>query len=236
MFSPDDPRICVALDTLLITTEMLTRDTSIVIPYKEFINSGSDMAREGKLVYNIEEIAWPMTVDLYIKAYVKHRQSIKSIDGSISGLADGFRMSHINRTTETGALRFYPEMIEAVKVGEESDSLGLVTVKVPCFGLPYGKELLSERDSTDNVLNLQLTLTNDSVLSKRFNVGKFIRYITPEGQEARIRYRQDLQNLRLEIILPDVIDLPPLSPSAGAGFDARVDEWEDGGTFDLGGF
>ena len=232
MFSPDDPRICVALDTIQITTEMLTRDTSIVIPYEEFINAGSDMARESKLVYEIDEITWPMTVDLYIMAYVKHRQSIKSIDGSISGLANGFRMSHINRTTETGALRFYPEMIEAVQVGEESDSLGLVTVKVPCFGLPYGKELLDQRKASDNVLTFYFTLINDSIYQQSFDVGKLIRYITPEGKEAEIRYRQDLRNLRLELDLGETIPVPRAYNAAG--FDAKVDDWEDGGTIDIG--
>jgi hypothetical protein len=232
MYSPDDPRICVALDTIQITTEMLTRDTSIVIPYEEFINAGSDMARESKLVYEIDEITWPMTVDLYIMAYVKHRQSIKSIDGSISGLANGFRISHINRTTETGALRFYPEMIEAVQVGEESDSLGLVTVKVPCFGLPYGKELLDQRKASDNVLTFYFTLINDSIYQQSFDAGKLIRYITPEGKEAEIRYRQDLRNLKLELDLGETIPVP--IAYSEAGFDEKVDDWEDGGTIDIG--
>jgi len=70
-----------------------------------------------------------------------------------------------------------------------------------------------------------------------YNVGKNITYITPTGEEARIRYREDLHNLRLEIDLSDVIILPPVpGGDTGAGFDAKVDEWEDGGTIDMGGF
>jgi hypothetical protein len=61
-------------------------------------------------------------------------------------------------------------------------------------------------------------------------------YITPEGQEAEIRYRQDLQNLSLVIDLPDVINLPDINPEISEGFDANVDDWEDGGTIDIGGF
>ncbi len=238
MYTPEDPRIAVALDTFDITPDMVYADTTIFIPYEQYRDNGFVKYHESELVYEIPEIPWPMTVDLYVELKMKNYQSLKAIDGNISGMADGFYMSHIIRTTDSYTLRFNPDEWTRTRYQSTSgtDSLGVVTTRVASFGLPYGKELLSERDSTDNVLNLQLTLTNDSVLSKRFNVGKFIRYITPEGQEARIRYRQDLQNLRLEIILPDVIDLPPLSPSAGAGFDARVDEWEDGGTFDLGGF
>ena len=232
MYSPDDPRMCVALDTLEITPEMLVKDTTILIPYDEFINNDSARHRESTLVYKLDEITWPMTVDLFIKAHVKHRQSIKEIDGSISGMADGFLVSRINRTTTSGALRFYPEMFENFKLGEEEDSLGLITIKIPSFGLPHGKELLSQRDSSDNVLTFHLTLTNDSVQHVSFMVGKEIRYITPEGKEAQVRYRQDLRNLLLELDLSDTIVAPYIPTKAG--FDAKVDDWEDGGTIDIG--
>ena len=228
MYSPDDPRMCVALDTLEITQEMLIKDTTIIIPYEEFLNNDSAKYRQSELVYEIDEITWPMTVDLFIKAHVKHRQSIKDIDGSISGMADGFLVSRINRTSTPGALRFYPEMFENFKLGEEEDSLGLITLKVPCFG----QELLSQRDASDNVLTFHLTLINDSVQHVSFMVGKEIRYITPEGKEAEVRYRQDLRNLLLELDLSDTIVAPYVPPKAG--FDAKVDDWEDGGTIDIG--
>ena len=83
---------------------------------------------------------------------------------------------------------------------------------------------------------MQITLVNDSLLDYTFNVGKNIRYITPEGREAEIRYRQDLQNLRLEVSLPDIIDLPIVDGTAGAGFDAEVVDWDDGGVNDMGGY
>lgn len=232
MYSPDDPRMCVALDTLEITQEMLIKDTTIIIPYEEFLNNDSAKYRQSELVYELDEVTWPMTVDLFIKAHVKHRQSIKEIDGSISGMADGFLVSRINRTSTPGALRFYPEMFENFKLGEEEDSLGLITLKVPCFGLPYGKELLSQRDSSDNVLTFHLTLTNDSVQHVSLKVGKEIRYITPEGKEAEVRYRQDLRNLLLELDLSDTIVAPYVPPKAA--FDAKVADWEDGGTIDIG--
>ena len=90
--------------------------------------------------------------------------------------------------------------------------------------------------ATFHILNFCLTLTNDSVVYYSYKVGKDIRYITPEGTEARIRYRRDLQHLQLEITLPEIVELPVVVPQGGAGFNAWVDEWEDGGTFDIGGF
>ena len=238
IYTPEDPRIAVALDTFDITPEMVMSDTTVFIPYEQYRDNGFVKYHESELVYEIPEVPWPMTVDLYVELKMRNYQSLKTVEGNISGMADGFYLSHIIRTSESGAIRFNPEEWTRTRYqyGDSGDSLGVVTTRVASFGLPYGKELLSERDSTDNVLRLNLTLTNDSVVSRQFNVGKYIRYITPTGEEARIRYRQDLENLRLEIILPDIIDLPPVHSNAGAGFDARVDEWENGGTFDVGGF
>jgi hypothetical protein len=122
-------------------------------------------------------------------------------------------------------------------IGDPADSMGLITVHIPSFGLPYGKELLSQRDSADNILNFNITLINDSVQQCSFKVAKDMRYIDPKGREAQIRYRTDLQNIRLEIDLSDIIVMPPIPiPQGGAGFNAKVDEWEDGGTFEFGGF
>lgn len=236
MYTPEDPRIAVALDTFVITTDMVLQDTTMFVPYELYRDNPEIAYYESERVYEIPEFVWPMTVDLYVRLRVKNRQSLKTIEGSISGMADGFYMSKIVRTTETGTLKFNPDNWDRTKYGDESDSLGVVTTRLASYGLPHGKELVSERDSADNILNLHLTLTNDSVVNFAFKVGKDIRYITPEGREAMIRYRQDLQHLQLQIDLPDIIDLPYIVPTGGAGFDAKVDEWEDGGTFDIGGF
>lgn len=240
MYTPEDPRIAVALDTFEITRQMVLQDTSIFVPYEEYRDNGYVNYRESEHVFEIPETPWPMTVDLYVELKLKNYHSLATINGSISGMADGFYMSHINRTTEKGTIRFSPDQWTRQRYqyeeGNTRDSLGIISTRVATFGLPYGKELLSERVPTDNVLKVNFLLTNDSVISAEFNVGDIIRYITPEGREARIRYRQDLQNLKLEMILPDIIPLPYVFPKGGTGFDAKVDEWEDGGTIDLGGF
>jgi hypothetical protein len=150
-------------------------------------------------------------------------------------MSDGFYLGRVNRTQETGAIELNSKAWEYYAVGDPGEALGVITNKTATFGLPYGKELLSERNAADNILSLRITLTNGDVQEYSFEVGKNIRYITPEGREAQIRYREDLHDLQLEIDLQDVIVLPPL-PSRGAGFDARVAEWEEGGTFDIGGF
>lgn len=236
MYTPEEPRISVALDTFDITRDMVLQDTTIFIPFEEYRDNGYVSYRESEHVFEIPETTWPMTVDLFVRLRIKHRQSLASIEGSISGLADGFYLSQIRRTSETGTIRLNPDQWERIKLGDDADSLGLVTTRVASFGLPYGKELLELRDSADNILTLCFGLANDSLVFRQFKVGKNIKYITPEGREALIRYRQDLRNLELVLDLPDIINLPHVTPAEGAMFDARVDEWEDGGTLDLIGF
>ena len=231
-----DP-IGVAIDTFEITKEMVVQDTTVFMPYETYIGGNYERETVSEKYFEIPERATPMTVTLYIKAKVKHRQSMKGIEASISGMADGFYLSRINRTRETGTIELDPNGWEFLTYGEEQDSMGLIVNKTATFGLPYGKELLAERDSADNVLSFRITLANDSVQQCSFRVGKNITYLTPEGREAQVRYRQDLHDLRLEIDLSDVIVMPPIANArAGAGFDAVVVDWEDGGTIEVGGF
>jgi len=238
MYYPDE--IGVALDTFLITREMVERDTTLFVYYDDYKNDPEQVNREHTYTYEIPEVGWPMTVNLTVKAKIKRRQSLKTIEANISGMADGFYLSRINRTVESGTLRLVNDNThqwKLEKTGADIDSMGYATFVIPSFGLPYGKELLSERSASDNVLSFYIYLTDGTAYQCSFDVGKEIKYVTPEGREAQIRYRQDLQNLNLEIDLSDVIVLPPMPDSgSGAGFDAKVDEWEDGGTIDMGGF
>ena len=160
---------------------------------------------------------------------VKRWQSIKSLQATISGMAEGFYMSRVNRTTTTGTLVLDPKNWTPEATRNAADSIAIIRNQTEAFGLPFGKELLQQRDSTDNVLHLRFTLTNDSVIDVRRNVGKLIKYLTPEGREAQIRYRQDLQNLKLVLDLSEVITLPPSDAKSGTGFDAEVADWVDGG-------
>jgi len=238
---PEYPRIAVALDTVVITQDMVVEQDSVLIPYEEFEEKGYKRDYVYTRVLEFDEVPWPMTVDLKVALLVKHRDRLARVEGTISGMADGFYVTQVRRTSETASLWLDPssERWRRAKYSDDADQLGLLQTSVACYGLPYGKELIDERQETDNVLQLRLTLTDGKSYDFSYNVGKLIRYIDPDTElEKRIRYRQDLRHLRLEVNLPDPIDLPEVDPSAqtGAGFDAKVDEWEDGGTIDMGGF
>ena len=237
---PEYPHIAVACDTFEVTRDMVLQDTTMFIPYEEFRDNGYEAYREHTRLVEFDEEPWPMTVNLHLALLVKHRDRLSRIEGSLSGMSDGFHVTKVIRTTETASLWIDPsaDKWRRAKYSEDADQLGLLQTQVACYGLPYGKETAEERTETDNVLSLRLTLTDGKSYDFTYNVGKLIRYIDPETEiEKRVRKRQDLRNLRLEVNLPDPIDLPDVDPTTtGAGFDAEVAEWEDGGTIDMGGF
>ena len=234
-----DP-IGAVTDRITITEDMLMQDT-IFIPYETYRDNGYQysMADNPTVKHTIHEYPYPMTVSLYVKAKIKRRQLIGDLEASLSGLADGFYLTKVNRTSESGIVKLHTwDRWKKTAIGLPADSMGYICDSIASFGLPYGKELISERLAADNILTFHITLVNGDVVEYAYNVGKNISYITPTGEEARIRYREDLHDLRLEIDLPEDIILPsvPDDTRSGAGFDARVDEWEDGGTIDMGGF
>lgn len=234
---PDPVGITAA--EFVISDDMAESDTIIFIPYEDWRKNGASYYDVPVRLYTIEELAWPMTVNLAVRAKVRRPQSLASIEGAISGMAEGFYLSRVNRTAESGSLRLvnddsYRWSFETR--GEPQDSAGYIHFTIPSFGLPYGRELLAQRRDSDNMLAFHFTLTDGTVIDTTFAVGRQIRYITPEGREAEIRYREDLYNLELEIDLDDEIIFPPSDSDGGnAGFDADVDRWDDE-EVDLGGF
>lgn len=226
MQDPED--IAVATDTIVVTDEMLAGQQYRFADYRDRASLFPDTT-----VTVFPEDPYPMTVTLYVKAKIKRRQSVKAITANVSGMADGFYLNRIDRTAEDGTL--YLDDWKMQKYGEDHDSLGLITTQIATFGMPHGKELSTERDSTDNVLTFHLDLTDGDVQDVSFNVGRDVRYIYPSGREAQVRRREDLYDLKIEIDLSEVIIAPPKPPvTTGAGFDAWVDPWEDGGTIEFG--
>lgn len=208
MYPPKTPGIAVVLDTFQVTRDMVEGDTVIFVPYEEFRDKGYRFGNEHQRTFELPETPWLMTVDLSVTVKLKHWQSVKAVNGSISGMADGFYLSRVERTRETGLLHFDPNNWSRTRYGSEADSTGSYTTRIASYGLPLDKELISERKNTDNVLRLALTLSNDSVVNCQYNVGKLLRYSNAEGKETRIRTRRDLQGLQLNLELPDVINLP----------------------------
>lgn len=227
--------MAVALDSFEVTEDMVSKNAIIFLPYDEFEKNGELPVNEYERTFSVNEKPSPMTVNLSLKLKVRFRHSLKAIEASLSGMADGYYLTTVNRSSESGAIELSSSNWQYYAVGDPADSMGVIVNTTQAYGLPYGKELVEERDSTDNVLRLRVTIYNDSVMEYEFNVGKELRYLTPEGVEAQVRTREDLYNLQLELDVKDVIILPFME-GGGAGFSADVADWEEGGTIDVGGF
>lgn len=219
---PED--IGVAVDTFEITQEMLERQLQFV-DWKQHdkISSSTDY-----YVYN--EVPDPMTTVLHVKANVRGAQNISGIECSISGMADGFYLNKVDRTTESGIMFLNKWKF---KPAEDTTDYGVISSEIPCFGLPFGKEMAVNRDSTDNVLEIHFYLADGKTeFHRTFNVGKIMKYFTPSGDA--MTKAEALKHIQVEIYIEEIIDIPDIEPSQTAsGFDATVDEWEFGGTFDF---
>ena len=222
--------IGVALDTFTISREMLN-DYITIYPHQPITRSIVEEEDDG--YYAVKDTAYLMTSTLYIYVLIKGMNNMRSVEGSITGMADGFRLGQIYRTQETATLLLDNWQTNQVSPdGRE----GWITTHLPTFGLPHGKETAESRKEEDNVITLHFTLRDGSTRDFTYNVGKYVKYRLESGHYvSRTTLELDLE-LIIEAPLFDVPELPDVTPSegGGGGFDAHVDDWDDGGTIDIG--
>lgn len=223
MADPED--IGVAVDTFEITQDMFNSQLHFV-DWHQHDNLHPETTT---IIFN--EIVEPMITMLHVKVNVKGAKSISGVEANISGMADGFYLSKVDRTTDTGILlldkwKFLP--------ADDTRTYGTIYTSIPTFGLPYGKERVENRDSTDNVLQLNFDLLDGTEFHRDFNVGKIMKYLTHSGDA--LTKAELLKHIEVEIFIEDPVDIPPVEPKYASGFNAWVDEWEYGGTFEFDGF
>jgi len=176
---------------------------------------------------------------LEVTAYFKGMQNLYSARASITGLAEGFYITQ-NRPNDTGITQILEDWTKYVD--ENDPTLGYVKLKsnISTFGLPGGYEDVedfSKRDSTLNVFTMACLLRDlKTQIEIPFNVGhKFEveKYEVGLGTQVTIAIRLVL---KLEIGLDSPIVLPEVPPATGdnaSGFDATVDDWEEGETVEI---
>jgi len=122
---PEYPRIAVALDTVVITQDMVVEQDSVLIPYEEFEEKGYKRDYVYTRVLEFDEVPWPMTVDLKVALLVKHRDRLARVEGTISGMADGFYVTQVRRTSETASLWLDPssERWRRAKYSDDADRI-----------------------------------------------------------------------------------------------------------------
>ena len=226
VYMADPELIGCAVDTITITEEMI-EDYYTFVDYRQRGNV-PDTAQ-----FVFDEVVNPMITHLRARIYVKGYDNMRSVEASITGMADGFYMSRVDRTVESGTMLL--DSWTATPNG--SENTGWITTEISTFGMPFGKEKKDDRLPEDNVLTLAFLLKDGTVKTFEYNVGKIMKYETPSGDA--LTKAEVLRDIIVEIILDDPIDspdLPDVDPDSknASGFDAHVDDWEDGGTIEVG--
>lgn len=221
------------------------------IPYKDREEYQSSIS-----VQSIQTIphtlVWNMRVRVYIR---KGFNSLWVTQGSITGLSDGHYLPrHVN--SDNACLMTLDDW-RAERTGEDQ---GWVSTTLTTFGLrpssihPYadyhpsttiGKSLYDGEECdiqayyTDvcNAEELRLNLAfilrdQHTVVTYHFNVGEAV--VSYDDQLVlRVELGEEFFDINgTDPGKPDPIDLPDVEAYGGAGFDATVTPWEDGGTAD----
>ena len=159
---------------------------------------------------------------LNVKVNMTGIQELRSARASITGLAEGYIFS-----TEMPTTSCVTQLLETWKLSsDESDTWegegpipGYITAQITFFGLPDGHCA----DEDENIFELSLLLVdNKTKVDYIYNVGHLI---------TRDPEKENTWNLELSIgELPNVVP----EGATGAGFNATVDDWEDGEDISIG--
>lgn len=197
----------------------------------------------------------PMTTTLTVRVKVRGISYMRSMEGYVTGMADGFYLNQRWRTREVGTIKLdnFERDLEYEKQvarradgdggdggdgGDEEENVGWMTCSVETFGLPHGRELLKDRTPESNYIMLHFTLLDGRTVDFAYQVGKNIRY---EGDDGTIEifYQADVA-LELDLVIDapfyddDDVPLMPYAQPEGTGqFDADVEDWGDDENVDV---
>lgn len=233
-----------AIDSFTILPEM-TGGKPRFISYKDRNNIPTEF--EG---ITLNETVETMETEMTIRVRVLGIKYMSTVIGSISGMADGFLLTQAWRRPQTcnHLLENWTVSDITYENNDTTKSVGYITTTIRTYGLPHGRELDSQRDSTSNILSLCFTLVDDKKHVFRYPVGKMIKYRTieaesrragEESQEAGYFAKTDV-TLELDLVVDapfydddEVPNLPYAQPSGSGAFDAEVSPWGDDEIVDI---
>ena len=223
-------RIGCAVDTFVVSPDMVDGDFRFV-NWRDKMEVSNDTLK-------LHEVVEPMVTDLNIRVKIIGFKYMADVVGNISGMADGFLLSQAWRRTQFG-YHFLDNWSAKAAPEESTDtmSVGYITTKVSTFGLPHGRELLSQRLPGYNTLSLCFTLLDGTKHVFRYPVGDKIVYREAEVNQYFNKTDVTLE-LDLEIVTPfyeddEVPNLPYAQPSGTGSFDAEVEPWGDDENVDI---
>ena len=187
----------------------------------------------------------PMTTTLKVRVKVRGISYMRSMEGYVTGMADGFYLNQRWRTKEVGTIKLenWTRDTEYEKARRRADedpeeNVGWMLCNVETFGLPHGRELLKDRVPESNYIMLHFTLLDGRTVDFAYQVGKNIRY---EGDDGTLElfYQADVA-LELDLVIDapfyenEEVPIMPYSQPEGSGqFDADVQPWGDDENVDV---
>ena len=225
-YMEEPERIGCAVDTFDITTD---------IDELHFYNYRDEMS--GDTVHLEQpQVILPMTTTLHISVKVRGISYMRSMEGYITGMADGFYLSQGWRRTESGSIKltnWQRDSSRGIRTRADGDSIETnVGWMTTTFGLPHGRELLKWRTPESNYIHLHFTLINGKTVNFSYFVGRDIRYEGDDGTLDVFSRADVTLNLDLVIDAPfyddeEVPIMPYAQPEGSGQFDATVAPWGD---------
>ena len=223
----------VVRDEIEITQEMVA--STYMQRYKNFY---AGIERD-TAVYEFFESPKRVGIPLEVRVRVLGINNMRSVIGSIDQFANGWYLGQGHATSGEGV-----HLLDNFKVELDSPNSkdGWIVANISTFGLPWEKQTAEERDSTSNRLSLYFTLRNGEPIIFTYNVGELLHYVEVENRGMEVTGEVTLELLL--VISTDTsnrVESPSLPDVTGgdsdtnaSGFSAEVDDWEDGGSVDVG--
>ena len=223
-------RMGVGIDTFTVSNVI---DSLIFYDYRE--ESKIDTVHVKRHV-----VIEPMTTTLRVRVKVRGISYMRSMEGYVTGMADGFYLNQRWRTREVGTIKLegwerdteYEKTVRQRADGELEENVGWMVCKAETFGLPHGRELLKDRVPESNYIMLHFTLIDGRTVDFAYMVGKNIRYKGDDGTQQYF-YQADVA-LELDLVIDapfydndDVPIMPYAQPEGTGQFDADVEPWGD---------
>lgn len=205
------------------------RDPELLYVARDTVDysSASAVTRASSLAdtlrYAVTVAPRPVVSRLIIRVKVEDIRGLRSVVGNISGFSSGYYIGGNSGTDSTGT-----QLLDNWKVTVDSvgASNGYVTTSITTFGLPPA----DSQKAAANVLKLAFKMADNTIRVYKAEVGDKFEVVTDDGKEddsTKVNYQVTLLGKVSDIKLPDV------KPVDSGGFSAEVDDWDNGGDYDI---
>ena len=220
-------------DSFELTEEMLEESL-------HFIDYRDDAERVTNICLTRHVEPEKMVTNIHTQIRVGGIDNASGCTAALEGPAEGCYISRVWRTDESGTLNLNGWRGLPTRA-ENGD--GWICCDISSFGLPNGLEPDAARTEESLKLTLCFTLRDGTTRTFKYKVGK-----TDSARGLQVYYdgydgiskptKDDVRrNIYLIIDIPDYPILPDVTDDQkGAGFDAIVLDWDDGGVIDMGTF